>query len=92
MIDIHAQALLGSIPFGTVRVKPTTPFLARTLRLGVAASSKLVFPPRWVKGCPAAPSIIKIQYFIGVSCHGEATQIYLSHRKPEAKFLLDQIE
>jgi hypothetical protein len=52
------------MPCGTVRTFPTTPDEAIASRLGVRANSSEVRPPLSGKGQPAAPSTIKIQYFI----------------------------
>ena len=64
MTDMQATALPGSMPGGTVRASPNVPCAASTSRLGVAAASRLVLPPRCGIGRPAAPSIINTQYFI----------------------------
>src|SRR4030067_1620794 len=61
---MQAQALLGSLPPGTVRTRPSSPSAAMASRLGVRASSRQVLPPRSGRGCPAAPSIIRTMYFI----------------------------
>jgi hypothetical protein len=60
---MQAQALLGSIPVGTVRTIPRVPSGTMASRLGVRASSRQVLSPRSGSGQPAAPSIIKTQYF-----------------------------
>jgi hypothetical protein len=62
---MQAQALLGSIPAGTVRATPERPVPTILSKLGVRASSKQDRLPRSGKGQPAAPSIMTTQYFKG---------------------------
>ena len=68
---MHAHALLGSMPTGTVRAVPHIPSLARASRLGVRANSRQVLPSREGRGQPAAPSIMSTKYFI-LAAHIEA--------------------